>query len=98
MITSMIDPSETAIVGSWISDQGEVRGDRNCLRIEELTSEYLVKLAVSPVWGEWETLFRDPVDGRYWERVFPQSDMHGGGPPSLLWLDSSVAVEKYKLK
>ena len=45
--------------------------------------------------GAWETLFRDPDDGRYWERVYPQGDLHGGGPPQLQVIDEAEAKRKY---
>jgi len=28
----------------------------------------------------WDVLYLDPADGRYWERILPSSEMHGGGP------------------
>jgi Immunity protein 27 len=49
-----------------------VRSDSTCQRIEWLTSSYLEKIASS----NWETLFRDPDDGRYWEHTYPQGEMH----------------------
>jgi hypothetical protein len=31
----------------------------------------------------WETLYRDPGTGSFWEITYPQSRMHGGGPRQL---------------
>jgi hypothetical protein len=45
----------------------------------------------------WETLYRDPNDGRYWERTYPHSDWHGGGPPCLTKITFDAAKEKYKV-
>ena len=58
---------------------GRVRGDATCQRIESLTTNDLQEVAISKQWGGWETLFRDPDDGRYWERTYPQGEMQGGG-------------------
>ena len=74
---------------------GQVRGDATCDRIEWLTTGYLEKIAASKNWGEWETLFRDPKDVRYWERTYPMGDMHGGGPPSLFALSLEKGHAKY---
>ena len=49
----------------------------------------------SPKWRGWETLYRDPDDGRYWERTFPQSGSDGGGPPQLRFLTDYEAKDKY---
>ena len=70
---------------------GRVRGDATCERIEWLVSGYLEKIASS----DWETLFRDPSDVRYWEKTYLQSEMHGGGPPSLFALSAEKAHAKY---
>jgi hypothetical protein len=45
----------------------------------------------------WESLYRDPRDGRYWERFFPHGEMQAGGPESLRVLDLKEAQEKYAL-
>jgi hypothetical protein len=37
----------------------------------------------------------DPDDGRYWERTYPQSEKHGGGPPQLKCLTFQEASKKY---
>jgi Immunity protein 27 len=86
---------ETELIGKWIEEKGQVRNDAASERIAWLTSHYLRKLTVSKQWGGWETLFQDPDDGRYWEQTFPQSEMHGGGPPSLKCLSREEAKAKY---
>lgn len=91
----MIDVSEIEIVGRWIAGDGEVRADEACQRIEHLTAKYLVRIANSSTWGDWETLYQDPVDGRYWEKIYPQGEMQGGGAPSLKTLSEAEARLKY---
>ena len=72
--------------------------DVTCERIKWLINNYLRKVADSPQWGAWETLYQDPADGRYWERTYPQSELHGGGPPQLRCLALNEAKQKYGLR
>jgi len=45
--------------------------------------------------GGWSRLYLDPVDGRYWELIYPQSEIHGGGPPRLAHISADAAKIKY---
>jgi hypothetical protein len=73
--------NETAIVCNWIFAKGEMTCDHNCERIQWLVDNYLVK--VSTIDGGWTTNYKDPEDGRYWQRTYPYSEMQGGGPATL---------------
>lgn len=88
-------PTETEVVGRWIFDGGASHADEACHRIELLTTNILQKLADSRECGAWETLYRDPSDGRLWERTYPQGDLHGGGPPRLAVISEADARKKY---
>jgi Immunity protein 27 len=90
-----LQPNEQLLTGSWIAQNGKVHGDAICERIKWLLAHHLQKVADSPQWGAWETLYRDPDDGRYWERTYPQSELHGGGPPELRVLTTEEAGQKY---
>ena len=90
-----LDSQETELVGKWIVENGQIRADTTCERIQWLTSRHLKKIATSKQWGAWETLFQDPDDRRYWEQTYPQSEMHGGGPPALKCLSREDAKIKY---
>jgi hypothetical protein len=90
-----IEPHETELPGGWVVEGGPVRGDDISERIKWLTENWLLQLAYSRDGGAWETLYRDPTDGRLWERTYPQGEMHGGGPPRLALLTPSQAAEKY---
>jgi hypothetical protein len=84
-------PNETQLDCEWKLVDGNVVRNSTCQRIELLVSEYLLKVAG----GGWETLYRDPEDGRYWELTYPQGEMHGGGPPRLKYLPIAEAKAKY---
>jgi hypothetical protein len=62
-------------------------------RIHELVRSHLSKLGCDA--SGWETLYVDPVDGRLWELTYPQSGLHGGGPPELRCLTRDEARRKY---
>ena len=47
--------------------------------------------------GGWEVLYPEPRDGRFWELIYPHSQMQGGGPPRLHLLSSKEARAKYCL-
>ncbi|MEP7148252.1 MAG: Imm27 family immunity protein [Acidobacteriota bacterium] len=89
----MIDPHETEIIGNWIKSGDRVVGDEPCLRVDQLTETYLRKIGRD--WSGWETLFEDPVDGRYWMRTYPHGGWHGGGPPALINLTENEARLKF---
>jgi hypothetical protein len=90
-----LQPNEQILTGRWLIENGHTRGDAICERIEWLIAHHLQKVAISPESGGWETLYRDPDDGRYWERTYPQSAMHGGGPPQLQCVTPQEARTKY---
>jgi len=86
-----IKPEETDLLGKWEVVDGQVVSDATAERINVLVDKYLEKVAGSG----WETLFRDPRDGRYWELIYPESSWHGGGPPRLTYLSKEQARGKY---
>jgi hypothetical protein len=92
---TQIDPSEVALTGRWRETPDGVQADDVARRIEALTTSYL--RAVAHASNGWSVLYEDPADGRYWELTYPMSDMHGGGPPSLIAIDPSDARERYNL-
>lgn len=91
-------PNETVLTGAWVFENGNMRGDAVEERIDWLTSEQLVQIAIHPEYGAWERLFRDPSDGRYWELTHPQSGMQGGGPKQLRVLALQAASAKYRME
>jgi hypothetical protein len=89
-----IDSTESEIVGQWIEQPADkVVADHSCERIDWLVKHALKEIFVN---GDgWKALYQNPKDCAYWEMSYPFSHMHGGGPPKLTKLSSSVVREKY---
>lgn len=91
-----IKKDEIEIVGKWLLKDNKVIEDENSKRIHFLIDEYFQKVSESE--SGWEILYQDPNDKRYWELKYLNSDLHGGGPPSLFHLPQRAAIEKYNLQ
>lgn len=89
--------SEHTLSGAWVCINDKVQPNDVCKRIEWLIKNLLEKVASSPQWGGWETLFLDLSDGRFWERTYPQGDLQGGGPPQLQVISEQDAKSKYSI-
>ena len=74
-------------------DAGNEPEDATDARILRLVREHLERLATTN--AGWDTLFRDPRDGRLWELTFPQGTLFAGGPRRLAVLTESEARAKY---
>ena len=92
-----LKPDETELIGNWIKDGSKVIADPVEARIDHLIAHSLQKIAASPESGGWEILYRDALDGRYWELTYPHGEMHGGGPKQLTNLPAIMAARKYRL-
>jgi len=86
---------EYLLKGRWIINGKSLEADSVCVRIEWLTSNYLVEVAADE--SGWNKLYQDPQDKRYWELSYPESEMHGGGPPQLLNISLKQAKSKFKI-
>src|SRR4051812_31910696 len=86
-------PQETRLVGQWLFAGQVSKPDGVTERIDSLVRDSLVRIASDK--SGWDTLYRDPSDGRFWELLYLQSDRHGGGPPSLVVIAQSDAEQKY---
>ena len=89
----MIDRWEIELVGSQHIIDGELVDDNTSRRISELVNAHLQEIGRDA--SGWDRLFRDPIDGRFWELIYPQSHLHGGGPPTLRLLRPEEAALKY---
>ena len=90
-----IEKSETKIIGNWVLTGKKMIADGQCERIQWLTANYLKKITFDKT--GWDFLFQDPNDNRYWELIYLNSEMHGGGPPSLILLSEAEAKNKYHI-
>jgi hypothetical protein len=88
-----LNPSETELNGNWIIQGGDVVADKVCSRIETLTEKYLQQVGTDQ--SGWDQLYLDPADGRLWELLYLQSEMQGGGPPTLRVVGLEEAKAKY---
>jgi len=87
-------PEEVDLRGDWIVQKDRsVVGDAKEQRIEWLTAQKLERIANDS--SGWDTLHRDPRDGRLWELTYTRSEMHGGGPRRLHVLSRDEAAAKY---
>jgi hypothetical protein len=81
------------LTGKWEARGGQVVADNTAERIQALVANHLIK--VGEDLGDWDVLYRDPDDGRLWELLYPQSELHGGGPPELRLISDAEARKKY---
>lgn len=84
---------ENKLIGHWVVENGSVVKDDVTKRIELLIKDYLRKIATDA--SGWDVLYIDPIDKRLWERVYLESELHGGGPPSLINISETDAKIKY---
>jgi len=89
-----LQSNETERTGAWRFEDGRMTADATCERIQWLIEHVLKKVASGPGSGAWEALYEDPNGGRYWECVYPRSEMHGGGPPRIRALAVDEAQRK----
>ena len=96
-ITAMnsLSTHETELVGKWVERDGKVVADATCQRIDQLTNGGLNVVQDHPRLGGWVRLYQDKSDGRFWERSYPQSELHGGGPPTLRCISADEVVREY---
>lgn len=87
-------PNETDLVGNWRFVNNAIEADSTCHRIERLVRDQLTKIGTDAT--GWDTLYRDPQDGRYWELTYPESESEGGGPPRLSTIEKDAAQRKYR--
>jgi hypothetical protein len=88
-----IQPSEVSLIGQWIYRGGRAAADPTCERIQSLIKSHLVGIGGDA--SGWNTLYRDPSDGRFWILTYPKGELHGGGPPALLNVTLLEAQQKY---
>jgi hypothetical protein len=63
---------------------------------QEFARKNLIQVVVDDV--EWKVLHRNPATGEYWKEFFPQSEMHGGGPPVFVKISEEEAKREFKVE
>lgn len=84
--------NETKLIGHWEYNDGTMKKDEITARIEALIQNDLLKVATDST--GWDILYIDQLDKRYWELTYTESELQGGGPPTL----SLISIEEAKLK
>jgi hypothetical protein len=69
------------LIGSWTFANNKGVIDENCKMVNELLNKELQ--FISDDNSGWNKLYKYNIDSSYWELTYPQSDLHGGGPPAL---------------
>jgi hypothetical protein len=80
-------------VGAWIEKNGTVVGNDQCEIIDHLVKHHLQRVGERE--DGWTILYLDPRDDTFWERTYPQGEMHGGGPPTLTELSEEEVQSLY---
>lgn len=88
-----IDRNETEIIGKWVFEKDKVTPNENCKRINSLIKNHLQKIGADE--SGWNILYQDPEDNRYWELIYLESELQGGGPPSLINIGNRL--DKYHI-
>lgn len=65
-------------------------------RIEYLIANFLIKVDSDE--SGWFVLYKNPIDNKYWELSYPDSELEGGGAPTLRVIDlDSPEMIKYHI-
>ena len=67
------------------------------LRIKHLKEHFLINLGLRADAG-WSELWQDPIDTRYWETTYVNSNYQGGGIQIFHNISESIVKLKYHAK
>lgn len=71
---------EKEIIGKWVFKKGKMVADANCHLIESMIINDLKEFENSE--DGWAIRYKH-TNGSIWELTYPESHLHGGGPPKL---------------
>ncbi|MEM6719966.1 MAG: Imm27 family immunity protein [Bacteroidota bacterium] len=71
---------EKEIIGKWIFKNGKILADSNCDLINKMIKEDLREIEIYE--DGWKRRYQH-TNGSIWKLTFPESHLHGGGPPKL---------------
>lgn len=88
-----LQPQETVLLGAWAKNEsGKLQKDATFRRITWLILNELQQIQRL---DSNLTLYKDPRDGRYWEKTFPEKDPSQDFTPQLKSITKNQAIEKY---
>ena len=76
-------PFLTELNDVWVARDGKMIADGDAKTIDAMLEAELVELKK----GNWAVLYRHKHTEELWDLVYPQGEMHGGGPRRLRQLD-----------
>jgi hypothetical protein len=76
-------PFLTELNDVWVLHDGKMIAEGDARTIDSLLEAKLIELRK----GNWAILYRHRDTEELWDLVYPQSEMHGGGPRRLRRLD-----------
>lgn len=89
-------PEDRLLRGLWIDLGSRMEKDGGWQRIDWLTAECLEEVARS---GDGlATLYRDPLDGRYWEKTALRPELGDNSPPCLVLIEAAAAEARYGVR
>lgn len=71
---------EKEIIGKWVFKNGKIFADSNCEAIKSMIKNDLSEIEISE--DGWTKIYQH-TNGSIWELSYPESHLHGGGPPKL---------------
>jgi hypothetical protein len=71
---------EKEIIGKWVFKDGKMVADSNCELIESMIKNDLTEIKISE--DGWTKRYQH-TNKSIWELTYPESHLHGGGPPKL---------------
>ncbi len=80
-----MEMNQKEFVGKWIFKEGKVIGDENCKIIKLMIENDLIEFETSD--NGWTKRYKGK-DGTIWELTYPESHLHGGGPPKLAQIEN----------
>jgi hypothetical protein len=78
-------PSLTELNDVWAFRDGKMLAEGDAKTIDALLGAKLIELKK----GNWAILYRHKDTKELWDLVYPQAELHGGGPRRLRRLDLS---------
>ena len=71
---------EKELIGKWVFKDAKIVADSICELIETMIKNDLTEIETSE--NEWTKRYQH-TDESIWELTYPESHLHGGGPPKL---------------